>query len=343
MAKVQLGLHGLPQSKGEFQLRGELTGLKRDKFFVADETNKEKERRICKFGVKTSLESEVYVQLGDKEQDNVYFYNKDEKNTAPVSWAKRKEFSKDGYQLIGCNFGLEKETDDKGNEVNLKLSKHAFDGAEYLNELAKEEIIKDGDAVFVVGKLEFSSFEGDKGMVRFKKFDVNKMYNSSVDFIADDFEEVSKFKQQFIYMGSEMKEDESGKFLLVKGLTVTYFGFEEVEFKVRNKKLAQNMNKRLKAYSNITCHGVVLNTRDEEVVETSDEDWGGEADSFDQVGTPRKFELLIKGIDTKDIDTTTFTKKIVDEAQKADEDFGVDSNSGDWDSDNKDDDDDGEW
>jgi len=342
MAKVQLGLHGLPQSVGEFQVRGELTGLKREKFFVADQTKKEKERRICKFGVKTSPESEVYVQLGDQESENVYFYSKEEKNTAKVSWNKRKEFEKDGYQLIGCNFGLEKELDDKGNETNLKLAKHAFDGAEYLNELAKEEIIKDGSAVFVVGKLEFSSFEGDNGLVRFKKFDVNKLYNSAIDFSADDFEEVSKFKQQFVYLGSEMKEDD-GKYLLVKGLVVTYFGFEEVEFRVRNKKLALNMNKRLKAYSNITCHGVVRNTRDESVVETSDDDWGGEADSFNQVGTPRKFELEIRGIDTKDIDTTTFTKKIVDDARKADEDFGTktESNDNDWDSDSTEDD--GEW
>ncbi len=338
MAKTK---HGLPETKGSFKLVGTVTGVRKEDFFGQKPTKKEDLRNTVKFGVKTSSENEIPVQIADQERDSVYFFRREdkdkgiEKNTKAVPWADRKSFEEEGYQLIGTNIGIEKVENEKGKMVNDKKSLHPFDAAEYLDHLATEGVFKDEMPIRAMGDIEFSSFDSNDGKIRFKRFTANKIYNSQVDFEADDFLEESDFKQKFVYMSTEMKKEDGTNYAIVSGKIVTYSTIEDVEFIIRNKKLATNFQKKLKPYTSIVVFGKVFNKAIVEEVEASDDDWGGEADPFDNAYSSRKLEMEITGIKTDDIDVKTYTEANIREAMRADEEFGADvDNSGDdWDKD----------
>lgn len=338
--------HGLPETKGSFKSVGLVSGVKKEDFFVSKETKKGDERNTVKFGVKTSSENEIFVQMADQERDNVYFFRrKDEKKgwkkkTEKVPWSDRHTFNEDGFNLIGVAVGIEKE-EVEGKVKNVTKYLHPFDGAKYIDDLATQGEFTDNMPVRVMGDIEFSSFETDKGeKIRFKRFEAKKVYNSRVDFEADDFAEECDFKQQFIYMSTEMKKDDDGKpYALVAGKVVTYSTIEDVEFVIRNKKLATNFQKRLKPYTSVVVFGKIVNRAVVEEVVVED-DWGGESDPFEKANKSYKFEMEIHGIKTDDIDTETYTKEKVEDAMRAEDDFGKNVDSDDWGSD---DDDDGEW
>ena len=217
-----------------------------------------------------------------------------------------------------------------------------YDAAEYLAEKLEDDM-----AVMIVGELEFSSNEGENGKNRYKKLKIKKIYNSAVDFSNEEFKEESYFKQKCLFMDivqakKDNKPDTEDPRWIVKAKIVTYKTLEDIEFVIRNKVLANNFKKHLKSYNRISIHGHINNRRmAEEVENTSNDDWGGESDPFNFVGTPRKFEFEITGIDTKDIDTKTYTEEIVVNAFKAQDEFGSDNVP--WNNDDTVSDDDLEW
>jgi hypothetical protein len=325
MAKVKNGEHGLPLTEGQFKVRGLVLGTKKaDSFFVQKPQKNGFERNTISFGVKTSEDNEVYVQISDSEKEDAYFYKqaevKGEKGTTKkISWGQRKNFKEEGFDPIGISVGLEKDEKNK----NIIKNMFEFDAAEYLSQKLKDEM-----PIMVVGELEFSSREDENGKNRYKKLKIKKIYNSIVDFSKEDFKEESFFKQKCLFMEivqaqKNGKPDTEDPRWLVKTKIVTYKTLEDLELVIRNKTLASNFKKHLKPYNRISVHGFINNKRMvQEVENTSSDDWGGEADPFNLVGSPRKFEFEITGVETKDIDTKTYTEEIVTNAFRAQDEFG---------------------
>jgi hypothetical protein len=345
MAKIKIGEHGLPLTEGQFKTRGLVTGTnKGNKFFLQKPQKNGFERNTVSFGLKTSEDNEVYVQISESEKEDAFFYKQSEVTgekgtTKKISWGQRKNFKEDGFEPIGVNVGLEKDENNKNIIVNM----FDYDAAKYLSTKLKDEM-----PVLVIGELEFSSKEGENGKDRYKKLKIKKIYNSVVDFTKEDFKQENFFKQKCLFMEivqatKDGKPDTEDPRWLVKAKIVTYKTLEDIEFVIRNKTLASNFRKYLKPYNRIAIHGVINNKRmAQEVENTNIDDWGGDADPFNMIGSPRKFEFEITGIETKDIDTKTYTEDIVIKAFKAQDEFG---NNASWDESGEDvsENDDMEW
>jgi hypothetical protein len=338
------GEHGLPMTEGQFKVRGLVAGTKKgDKFFSKMTQKNGFERNTVNFAVKTSEDNEVYVQISDSEKEDAFFYKKsdvkgEKGTTKKISWGQRKNFKEEGFTPIGVIVGLDKDENNK----NVSKSMFDYDAAEYLSNKVEDDMV-----VMIIGELEFSSNEGENGRNRYKKLKIKKIYNSVVDFSQEDFKEESYFKQKCLFMDItqakiDNKVDTEDPRWIVKAKIVTYKTLEDIEFIIRNKTLASNFRKHLKPYNRISIHGIINNKRmAEEVQNTSTDDWGGESDPFNHINSPRKFEFEIIGIDTKDIDTKTYTEEIVINAFKAQDEFG--SENPPWDNDDTVEDDDTEW
>lgn len=323
--KKGYGEHGLLMTEGEFKVRGLVTATKKDSFFKQTTQKNGFERNTVNFGVKTSSDNEVYVQISESEKEDAWFYKpseiKKEKGVSKkIAWGQRKNFKEEGFSPIGVTIGLKKDESNK----NVKESMADYDAAEYLS---KE--LKDDMPVLIVGELEFSSSEGENGKNRYKKLKIKKIFNSAVDFSKEDFKEECHFKQKCLFMDitqaqKDGKADTEDPRWIVKAKIVTYKGLEDIEFILRNKKLASSFRKNLKPYNRISIYGKINNQRIVEVVENTSDDWGGESDPFDNVSGKREFEFEITGIDTKDIDTKTYTEQIILDAFKAQDEFGSD-------------------
>ena len=344
MAEVKKGEHGLPLTEGQFKVRGLVSGVKKETFFTQKPQKNGFERNTVNFGVKTSEDSEIYVQISDPEKEDAFFYKKsatkgEKGETRKISWAQRKNFKEEGFNPIGVSVGLEKDEKNK----NIIKNMFDYDAADYLSKKLEDEM-----PVMIVGELEFSSFETESGKNRSKKLKIKKIYNSVVDFTKEDFKEESFFKQKCLFMEivqatKDGKADIEDPRWIVKAKIVTYKTLEDIEFVIRNKTLASNFRKHLKPYNRISVHGIINNRRmAQEVENTSSDDWGGESDPFNTVNNPRKFEFEITGIDTKDIDTKTYSEDIVTKAFKAQDEFGSDAPWGGNDN-NSEENDDMEW
>lgn len=342
MAEIKKGEHGLPLTEGQFKVRGFVEGVKKDTFFTQKPQKNGFERNTVNFGVKTSNDSEVYVQISDAEKEDAFFYKKsatkgEKGETKKISWAQRKNFKEEGFEPIGVSVGLEKDEKNK----NIITNMFDYDAAEYLSKKLEDDM-----PIMIVGELEFSSFETENGKNRSKKLKIKKIYNSIVDFSKEDFKEESFFKQKCLFMEivqatKDGKPDTEDPRWIVKAKIVTYKTLEDIEFVIRNKTLASNFKKHLKPYNRIAVHGAINNKRMvKEVENTATDDWGGESDPFNVVGNPRKFEFEITGIETKDIDTKTYSEDIVTKAFKAQDEFGNDSV---WEDNGNSEDDDMEW
>jgi hypothetical protein len=327
MAKAKIGSHGLKQNEGQFKLKGLVTGANRDDVFKPSIQKNGSTRNTLKFGMKTSLDNEIYVRISDSEKEKAWFYKKGDKKkgiegeSKSVAWEQRLNFHEEGFEPIGVNIGLDKDKDEK----NIIVNKHDFDAAEYIAERINDDL-----PVRIIGDIEFNSFDGQDGKIRSKNLNIKKIYNSFVDFEKEDFIEENYFKQSFLFMGIERANGKDGKpdtedpRFIVKGKIITYSTLEDVEFVLRNKKLGQNFQKNLKPYYCIEVFGAINNKRMEQEVENNEDDWGGEQNPFEVVNNPRKFEFEIKGINTKNIDKTTYTEQIVTDAFKANDEFGND-------------------
>ena len=79
----------LNQTKGTFRLIGKITGTERDNFYTSRIIErgkmKGKEMRSLRFGVKTSNQQTVYVQMTGYEPETVYLWNAKEKDKAKRS------------------------------------------------------------------------------------------------------------------------------------------------------------------------------------------------------------------------------------------------------------------
>ena len=315
----------LPETKGEFKLSGVVMGLAKDKAFQIGESQKGNQFKTLRFGVSTSMENTIYLDMGGYAKDQVLFYSRSEKTTETVPFANRNSFKKEGYELIGIDVRLEKDKD--GKSVKKMLTE--LDSAEYT-----KENLKDGDSVFVLGELEFSSFVKNGEKRRSKKYIPKRLYSAKkIDLEAEDFVENCDFKQKIVYTGIEKNED--GTFTLSAKI-VRYSTIEDVEFHIENTKLASTIKKKIKPYTAMEVVGKLINKAVVEDVETAVDEWG-DSDPFKQVKKVYDNKLMITGVLADTFDTETYTEKEIEETQKLLSNFGNQNNQASVKSDDDDD------
>lgn len=333
------GKHGLIQTEGSFKIRGEVTGTLKDDAFKVIEKEGKATRNVLSFGLKASGKNEIYVTIGGREKDTVYFFKKStEKGSKSeqkkVSWEKRFApigkkvptnivsfdeddnikineyiYKEEGFVPIDTKVGLFKDESGK----NITKTFFDYDAAEVVSSIIKDEM-----PVMVIGKLDFYSSDAGESIKRYKTFNITNIYNSqNLDFESEDFKELAVFQQRFIYMGIKQSSSEDNCWI-IEGKIVNYSTIEDVEFKMYNRKLAIAYKKNLKPYTAITVSGVIKNEREESAVEVED-DWGGE-EVYETISNPRKFEMIIKSKPT-DIDTNTYTKEILEDAFTAKDEY----------------------
>jgi hypothetical protein len=302
--------HGLPETKGQFKVRGLVTGVQRDNAFKSITTKSGKEMNILNFGIETAPESSVFVTLQGMERDEVFFSKRSEVKgqkgeVKRVVWGDRDKPQGEGFNLIGIGVGLEQ--DENGKNVTKTYAEFDASQEVYNN-------INDGDSVFVRGDIEFSSFVRDNGDIsRNKKFNVKQIYGSkSVNFEAEDFTETNDFKQKIIFTGIKKVDDKDDPRFEVEAKIVTYSNIEDAEFIVRNSNLANQFKKGLKPYTSIEVWGNIFNKVDTDDLEQSSDVWG-EDDSFKRVTKNYIRELVIVGADPSTIDKDTYTEETIEE------------------------------
>ena len=347
-------LFDLPETKGAFQLKGIVSGMEKDTAFKEIKTKSGKPMRMLKFGASYLDGETLSVNIQGMEQENVYFSKRAEKkgekaDTVKVPWVERYSYNREGYRMIGKNIGVKKKVDSEGKTVNDKKILTDFDACKEV-----KENLKDGASVFIRGSLDYSSFTDDKGNKRTSTKLVPNQISlcSDIDFDSEKFEKQNDFNQVIIFMGIEQEKDDNekptGRFVVLAKI-VTYSNIENVQFIIVDKALANKFKKSLNPYNAIKVNGHMVSSTQTETIVADDDVWG-EEDRLEKVAAPAKTEFIITGAKGSSIDKTIYTEQNVTEAiskiknaNKAEENFGDDSND-DWgDGTNFDDGDDEAW
>lgn len=314
MAKTRI--FDLPQTKGEFQIRGNASGALKNNFFTTKKTKNNNDMNLLNFGVKFDEGQTAYLTLNGMVNKSVYYYSAAEKKTKEVAWKDRGNVPADGYRLIGVNVGLETIEDENGNTVNDKKTLVDYDAAKYVSAHLKDDM-----PIFTRGALEFDSFTDKDGNVkRSTKLVPNQisLCSKPIDFDDEEYKVLADFKTTIVFESVEKekddKEKETGRFI-VNALNIGYSNITNTTFIVEDAQLANLMRKNLKAHYALEVTGVFKSTVITEAVETEDE-WGQKS-SFDRVSVPRKFELVITGAKPSTIDRETYTDDNISAARKA--------------------------
>lgn len=329
MAKQRL--FNLPETKGNFQLKGVVSGVKSNKFYTVNKTRNGTDMKNVNFGCAYDDKKNVYLNLNGMPQQSVYFSKKNpttQKNeTKQVDWVNRNKFNEEGYRLIGVNLGLTKVADENGKMVNDKKTMAPFDACDYI-----KENLQDDMSVFIRGNLEFSSYVDKNGN---KKRNVRQVPSqislcAPVDFeeYSDNNKPVHDFEQTIVFWGIE-KEDGRA---VVSAKIVTYNSIEDAVFYVTNPALANSMRKKLKIGNAIKVHGKIEVRHNIDVVEVEDE-WG-EKNPMKSVNGSSVTEMIITGASPETIDTETYSEaniaaaiKAVNNAKNAEKQFAPASNT----------------
>ena len=328
-------LFELPQTKGTFQVRGIVSGVEKDNFYIEKKTNTGKDFRMINFGVEYEDKKTIYPSLNGMPRDKVYFSKKDKDtgniDTKAIAWKDRIKKAPEGYRMIGVLAGLQKIKDENGKVRNDNKTLTEYDACEYIS-----ENLQDGDSVFVKGNLEFGSYTNKDGEVsRTTKFVTTQisLCQKDVDFEAEDYAPAHDFTQTIVFVGIDQERENdkpTGRFV-VDAKIVNYNSIESAEFIIEDAKLAKQMRSGLKPYNSIQVHGhinVVNNVED--VNDEEDDDCWGESNDMDnkRVFAPTHRELIITGAKPSTIDKETYTEKAIDEAikkvnasKKAEQDF----------------------
>lgn len=329
----------MPETKGSFQLSGVVTGTKKDDFLKEGKTKTNKDMSTVNFGITYEPKKTLYVKLQGIAQDNVYFSKKSEKKgeksvTEKVPWANRFDFNRDGFRLIGKNIGVQKTTNEKGEEVNDKKILTDYDAAKEIG-----KYLVDDKSVFTKGNFDYSHFADDKGNIcrRVRLVPQQVSLCKPIDFADDDFVPTADFNQTIVFMGIEQEKENdtaTGRFI-VSAKIVNYSTIEDAEFIIEEKKLADLFKKNLKPYTAIKVSGkMTCNIQTEEV---EDDDSWGEEDKMEKVKSPVRYEFVITGAKPSTIDKELYTEEKMNAAyaaiakkDKAENDFGNTNTDEDW-------------
>lgn len=313
----------LPETKGTFKVRGIVTGCSKTNFYeestIPSGKAKGKPKRRLSFGIKSSETNTHWIQLDAFEQNNVYFYKKpteEEKAakkkgiTETVAWDKRDKFSKTGFELIGMKLGLSYKINEKGTQVTDQHTFTDFDAA-----LQLKEKLKDGMSVTIIGVLDFQDYINAKGEAKKRRTLVpQQIYlTKDIDFKEESFVEEAYFDQEMVVTALNLIDnDKGGKDLSLIANIINYGSIAETDFILKESDFAKAVYKNLKPYTKIKFNGKMNSLA--EVEEEEVDEWGGESNPLDRKLTNYKKEFIITGRDPQSLDTTTYTKKEIDNA-----------------------------
>lgn len=347
MAKEQL--HNLKQTANSFQCRGIVMGTKSKKFYK-DKIGSNKDGISVSFSVNIADKKPVYITLTGYPKKEVYYYKQGEngaKGTSkPVVWKDRKKSPGEGYNLIGVKLTTGKDKD--GNNINTVFTE--YDAVNYLR-----ENLKDGDSVFIKGKIEFRSWTDKNGQTAKS---VNLVPNqisytkNPIDFEAEDFAEMCEFENTLVFQSIDKEEDENGKHTgraILSGYSIGYNTVENVSFIVpaEQEKLAKNLHKAMKTGYSIKTYGRVNVVVDTTTVE--DESGWGDVSPMERLNAPVRREYIVYRAEPSSIEKENYTEDAINEAirkikanKNAAKNFGETTESDvdmdDWGSDDTDDD-----
>lgn len=330
-------LFDLPETKGAFQLKGIVTGMEKERAYREIKTKSGKDMRMLNFGTSYADGETLFVNMQGMEYETVSFSKRPEKKgdkveVVKVAWADRFSYNREGFRMIGKNIGVKKKVDSEGKTVNDKKIMTDFDACKEV-----KENLKDGTSVFIRGNLDYSSFTDDKGNKRTSTKLVPNQISlcSEVKFDDEKYEQQNDFNQVIIFMGIEQEKDDNDKptsRFIVLAKIVTYTNIEDVQFIIEDKTLANKFRKSLSPYNAIKVSGHMVASIQTETVTADDDDWG-EEDKMEKVAAPVKREFIITGAKGSSIDKELYNERNVSEAiakirnaNKAEDDFGDDSN-----------------
>ena len=329
--------HNVKVNRGTFKLVGKVKGVEDDRFFKAYTFDSGSQKNAMSFSIKTDKNNESYVNLEGWVCKLAKFNKWDREAKKSLSrecsWEERFDFDEEGFDP---SWGTRLKMDNKKDSSITTLFQ--YDACDEL-----KDSLKDDMSVFVEGATEFSHYTKDGDVKRAKKLNITKMYRQEkdIDFESDKFKEENRFKQEFIFMGIEKElnpEDDkaTGRFI-VSAKVVTNESVEDVEFVLENKKLAENLRKKVKPYTAITSIGRLVTRVEDDVEEVEEEDgWGDEKDMDGSGSTTRYREWIITKVYQESIDTDTYSEEVLASITQAEDDYG-DFNS------DEDDDDDDTW
>lgn len=346
-------LFDLNETKGTFRIRGIVTGMERDGSYSDKKTKTGKSRRQLSFGLQYKKDEILYVNCEGMERDIVYFSKRNDDGTTEtkqVKWADRHSFKESGFSPIGVSIGLEVQTD-KENKSNLIYKRFVeFDACKYIYDHLEDDM-----SVEVKGRVEYSSYETDKGEKRNNvKLQITSISKCRYDLDLDEITEenaIHYFDQTIMLMGveKETKEDVETNRAIISAKIVNYNSIENAEFIIDNlsdkgrSAYCRNLRK-LDPYTSITISGRIYGkAQEEDIVE--DDGWG-EPNPMKKVSRAYVREFLTSGADKSSIDQTLYDEQSVNEAiekinnaKKADRDFGdiptANSNDDGWGTSNK--------
>lgn len=305
----------LKQIKGSFELRGKLFGLKAEKAYKETTTKNGKPMRFLNFGVRVSATENVYLSLNAMEPEEVYFSKVGKKGDKPVTEkvdyvkAKRNDFDKDGFKLIGMGLALHKN-EETGKNEDVKV----FPQYDAIEEIMNEA--KDGTSVFVKGTVEFGSYEDPttKEVKKTVKYVPTAIYltKDEIDFEDEKFEKYSEFVQPVIYRGVNRNESEDK--VVTYSLDVAVINYQDYqEFSLPCTETIAKLfkEKKLKPYCKINLTGHLANDQIVEIVEDEDDSWGEKS----KMNKPKNFAktvLMVTGADKDSINTEDYNAKTIE-------------------------------
>lgn len=210
----------LEQTRGTFVAVGKVSGVENDNFYKTGILEKGKaegkEFRSLRFGLQTSPNQKITLQMFGIEPDVVYVWDNEKKKSEAVSYDdfldNYEQWAEDGKVTFDSSISL----DGVGKDApRLHLPK--FDGIEEIyNKLSN------GMTVYVRGNISRNQYENANGeLVNRTNYDVTQInLNNDIDFDSDDFVEKCSFKEQFVFTEAEHNREDDE--VLVYGLAIDY-------------------------------------------------------------------------------------------------------------------------
>lgn len=281
----------LKETKGVFKVIGKVARIDRDGAFREDVLNKPDNRnhgrlyRSLRFGVKTSPTNEIIVQAFDYKPQEVFLWNSKKREADPnykgdripfETWKEQQdELREQGYVVLQSRIGL--DYDEKG-----KLKTKGLPRFVALKEIY--ENINNGDSVVVEGTIRYSKYKNrNDEIVEQKNYMIERVFRiKDIDFEDDNFEEVSYFEQEMVFVDADLDKEEKKAY--VTGRIIDFNGnFEDTQFVINfaNEngetdpamlKLAQAFTKKMEFGDVINVFGDVINRVVVEEVEDEEED-----------------------------------------------------------------------
>jgi hypothetical protein len=320
----------LKETKGKFKVVGKVSRIDRDGAFkesiMDNQNNKNHGRtyRALRFGVKTSDTNEIFVGCFDYEPEEVFMWNSEMKKADPSykgtrvplgDWEMNKsKYKEDGYAVLQSRIGLDWKDDGKLDTEGLPR---------YITSKLLYDNLNNGDPVAVEGTVRYSEYQNQQGQtVKRKDYTIEKVFRlKKLDFDSEDFNEVSYFEQEVVYVDVDIDKKEKKAYLT--GRVIDYFkNFVDMDFVVNfgtedggndpdMVKLAEALAKKVKfgdvinVYGNAVNKMIVTEEEDDEVDEADEliKSLGGKSKPKHAQGyVARTYitEMEIEGIDAWD-------------------------------------------